>query len=121
MKAPSRANVIMSWKFLAVSKYLQIVHKWRLLTLTVVGGDKYLTSNVQIADRQTGEWKYIGKTHRYFTSEHGLRIMAFGVLFDFTGKRLLGALITVRYSFQNDSNGCQGTPMSLRSSLPRPW
>ncbi|KIH92990.1 Ser/Thr protein phosphatase family protein [Sporothrix brasiliensis 5110] len=48
-------------------------------------GDKYLTSNVQIINPDTQEWEYVGKTHRYFTTENGLRIMAFGVLFDFTG------------------------------------
>ncbi|KAL1303631.1 hypothetical protein AAFC00_006991 [Neodothiora populina] len=48
-------------------------------------GDRYLTSNVQIYNPSTGAYEYIGATHRYFTTEHGLRIMAFGVLFDFTG------------------------------------
>ncbi|KAI0128403.1 Metallo-dependent phosphatase-like protein [Xylariales sp. AK1849] len=48
-------------------------------------GDKYLTSNVQILNNETTEWEYIGKTYKYLTTEHGLRIMAFGVLFDFTG------------------------------------
>ncbi|KAK4198166.1 Metallo-dependent phosphatase-like protein [Triangularia verruculosa] len=47
-------------------------------------GDKYLTSNVQIMNPGTQEWEYVGKTHKYFTTENGLRIMAFGVLFDFT-------------------------------------
>lgn len=50
-----------------------------------VYGDKYLTSNVQIVNPATGKWEYIGKQYRYFTTEQGLRIMAFGVLFDFTG------------------------------------
>ena len=48
-------------------------------------GERYLTSNVQIANPSTGQYEYIGKTHRYFTTEKGLRIMAFGVLYDFTG------------------------------------
>ncbi|KAK4661891.1 uncharacterized protein QC763_0107680 [Podospora pseudopauciseta] len=47
-------------------------------------GDKYLTSNVEIMNPDTQEWEHIGKTHKYFTTKHGLRIMAFGVLFDFT-------------------------------------
>ncbi|KAK4169454.1 Metallo-dependent phosphatase-like protein [Cladorrhinum sp. PSN259] len=46
-------------------------------------GDKYLTSNVQIMDPETEEWAYIGRTHKYFTTPNGLRVMAFGVLFDF--------------------------------------
>jgi hypothetical protein len=33
----------------------------------------------------TGELEYIGNKYRYFTTPHGLRIMTFGVLFDFTG------------------------------------
>ncbi|KAK3996007.1 Metallo-dependent phosphatase-like protein [Cladorrhinum sp. PSN332] len=46
---------------------------------------RYLTSNVQIMDPETKEWEYIGQTHKYFTTPNGLRVMAFGVLFDFTG------------------------------------
>lgn len=48
-------------------------------------GDKYLTSNVKILNPETNEYEYVGATHRYFTTKQGLRIMAFGVLFDFTG------------------------------------
>lgn len=48
-------------------------------------GDKYVTSNVQILDQATGQYDYIGKQYRYFTTAYGLRIMSFGVLFDFTG------------------------------------
>ncbi|KAI4741315.1 calcineurin-like phosphoesterase [Aureobasidium sp. EXF-12298] len=48
-------------------------------------GERYLTSNVQIRNPSTGELEYIGKKYRYFKTEKGLRIMAFGVLFDFTG------------------------------------
>ena len=48
-------------------------------------GDKYVTSNVKVFNSETGEYEYVGSTHRYFTTQHGLRIMAFGVLFDFTG------------------------------------
>jgi 2',3'-cyclic-nucleotide 2'-phosphodiesterase (5'-nucleotidase family) len=39
-------------------------------------GDKYLTSNVQILNPSTGLYEYIGKQYRYFTTDHGLRIMA---------------------------------------------
>jgi len=48
-------------------------------------GDRYLTSNVQIYNPSTSAFEYIGKTHRYFTTPKGLRIMSFGVLYDFTG------------------------------------
>ncbi|MCJ1309321.1 hypothetical protein MMC25_002980 [Agyrium rufum] len=50
-----------------------------------VWGDKYLTSNVQIMNPSTGELEYIGAQYRYFTTPHGLRIMSYGVLYDFTG------------------------------------
>lgn len=46
---------------------------------------RYLTSNVQVIDPKDGKLKYVGKTHKYFTTDFGVRIMAFGVLFDFTG------------------------------------
>ncbi|KAJ4355363.1 uncharacterized protein N0V89_003379 [Didymosphaeria variabile] len=58
-----------------------------------VYGDKYLTSNVQISNPATGQWEYIGKKYRYFTTEQGLRIMAFGVLFDFTGNSNVSKVI----------------------------
>ena len=48
-------------------------------------GDKYITSNVQILNPTTGQYQYIGRQYRYFTTQYGLRIMAFGVLYDFTG------------------------------------
>ncbi|KAB8527821.1 hypothetical protein FH972_025472 [Carpinus fangiana] len=48
-------------------------------------GKKYLTSNVEIINPSTGQFEYIGAKYGYFTTEHGIRIMAFGVLFDFTG------------------------------------
>src|ERR1700743_1722356 len=46
---------------------------------------RYLTSNVQIQDPKDGKWKYVGKTYKYFKTTHGINIMAFGVLYDFTG------------------------------------
>ncbi|KAF1350342.1 hypothetical protein EJ07DRAFT_139268 [Lizonia empirigonia] len=58
-----------------------------------VYGDKYLTSNVQIKNPTTGEFEYIGAQYRYFTTERGLRIMAFGVLFDFTGNSNVSKVI----------------------------
>ncbi|KAI9789563.1 MAG: hypothetical protein M1816_005970 [Peltula sp. TS41687] len=48
-------------------------------------GDKYVTSNVEIRNPSTGQWEYIGSKYRYFKTPNGLHIMAFGVLFDFTG------------------------------------
>lgn len=65
-----------------------------------VYGDKYLTSSklthskldsfltakdVQIFNPATGNYSYIGSRFRYFSTPKGLRIMAFGVLYDFTG------------------------------------
>jgi len=73
-----------------------------------VYGDKYLTSNVQIKNPTTGQFEYIGSRYRYFTTEQGksttrgcefllidsgLRIMAFGVLFDFTGNSNVSKVI----------------------------
>ncbi|KAH6604232.1 hypothetical protein Trco_007678 [Trichoderma cornu-damae] len=48
-------------------------------------GDRYVTSNVKVMDPATGKYEYLGATHRYFTTKKGLRVMAFGLLFDFTG------------------------------------
>lgn len=50
-----------------------------------VYGDRYVTSNVQITNPATGQLEYVGSRYRYFVTDHGLRIMAFGVLYDFTG------------------------------------
>jgi 2',3'-cyclic-nucleotide 2'-phosphodiesterase (5'-nucleotidase family) len=58
-----------------------------------VYGDKYITSNVQIMNPTTKEFEYIGSQYRYFTTEHGVRIMAFGVLFDFTGNSNVSKVI----------------------------
>lgn len=49
-------------------------------------GDRYVTSNVQVYNETSGQYEYVGATHRYFTTNHGLRVMAFGVLYDFTGE-----------------------------------
>ncbi|KAL8860061.1 MAG: hypothetical protein Q9178_003610 [Gyalolechia marmorata] len=63
-------------------------------------GDRYVTTNVQIINPATGGWEYIGSKYRYFTTDHGeaaevlgLRIMAFGVLFDFTGNSNVSKVI----------------------------
>ncbi|KZZ87419.1 Ser/Thr protein phosphatase family protein [Ascosphaera apis ARSEF 7405] len=45
-------------------------------------GDKYLTTNVQIKNNETGEEEYIGSRYRYFTTKKGLRVMAFGIYGD---------------------------------------
>jgi 2',3'-cyclic-nucleotide 2'-phosphodiesterase (5'-nucleotidase family) len=58
-----------------------------------VYGDKYLTSNVQIRNPTTGQFEYIGSPYRYFTTERGLNVMAFGVLFDFTGNSNVSKVI----------------------------
>ena len=56
-------------------------------------GEKYLTSNVQIINPATGQFEYVGQKYRYFTTLKGLRIMAFGVLFDFTGNSNVSKVI----------------------------
>lgn len=56
-------------------------------------GEKYLTSNVQIINPSTGQFEYIGQKYRYFTTTHGLRIMSFGVLYDFTGNSNVSKVI----------------------------
>lgn len=48
-------------------------------------GDRYLTSNVQILNTTTNDFEYLGNQYKYLVTENGLRILAFGVLFDFTG------------------------------------
>ncbi|KAF1848677.1 ser/Thr protein phosphatase family [Cucurbitaria berberidis CBS 394.84] len=58
-----------------------------------VYGDKYLTSNVQIKNPVTQQFEYVGAKYRYFTTKQGLRIMAFGVLFDFTGNSNVSKVI----------------------------
>lgn len=54
-------------------------------TFSKAWGDRYLTSNVQILNTTTNEYTYLGHQYKYLTTENGLRILAFGVLFDFTG------------------------------------
>lgn len=76
--------------------YLADIAYQALDEISTYWGEKYLTSNVQILNRQTGEWQYIGNTHRYFTTQHGLRIMAFGVLFDFTGNTNVSRVIPAK-------------------------
>ena len=58
-----------------------------------VYGERYVTSNVQIINPSTGAFEYVGQKYRYFTTAHGLRIMAFGVLYDFTGNSNVSKVI----------------------------
>ncbi|PVH75498.1 hypothetical protein DL98DRAFT_562372 [Cadophora sp. DSE1049] len=48
-------------------------------------GEKYVTSNVQIINPATFQLEFVGSKYRYFITKHGIRIMTFGVIFDFTG------------------------------------
>lgn len=50
-------------------------------------GDKYLTFKVRIFNQAIEDIKYIGKQFKYFTTKHGVRIMAFGILFDMIRER----------------------------------
>lgn len=59
-------------------------------------GDRYLTSNVKILNPKTGHFEYIGAQYRYFTTDMGLRVMAFGVLFDFTGNSNVSQVIKTK-------------------------
>jgi hypothetical protein len=36
-----------------------------------VWGEKYVASNVQIMNSAMGQFEYIGKQYRYFTTAHG--------------------------------------------------
>lgn len=48
--------------------------------------DNYVASNLDIIDPETGETVPLAPRYRRFTTKnHGIRIMAFGFLFDFTG------------------------------------
>lgn len=67
-----------------------------------VYGEKYLTSNVEIINKATGEYETIGHKYRYFTTKHGLRIMAFGVLFDFTGNSEVSRVTTAKDMVQEE-------------------
>ncbi|KAG4440478.1 hypothetical protein IFR05_004013 [Cadophora sp. M221] len=56
-------------------------------------GDKYVTSNVQIINPLTSRLEYVGSKYRYFTTKHGIRIMTFGVIFDFGGNSNVSRII----------------------------
>ncbi|KAI1802254.1 Metallo-dependent phosphatase-like protein [Daldinia bambusicola] len=76
--------------------YLAEVAYQALGEISAYWGEKYLTSNVQILNRETKEWQYIGNTHRYFTTKHGFRIMAFGILFNFTSNTNVSKVIPAK-------------------------
>lgn len=48
-------------------------------------GERYMNSNVKVLNKTSGKYECVGATHRYFKTEKGLCVMAFGILFDFTG------------------------------------
>jgi 2',3'-cyclic-nucleotide 2'-phosphodiesterase (5'-nucleotidase family) len=49
-------------------------------------GERYLTSNVDIWDEESNEWKSIGGRYRVFTTKNqAYKVVAFGFLFDFNG------------------------------------
>ncbi|OJD31340.1 calcineurin-like phosphoesterase [Diplodia corticola] len=82
-----------------------------------VYGDRYVTSNVQIINPSTGAYEYIGSQYRYFTTEQGLRIMAFGVLFDFTGNsnvsKVIKAADLVQEAWFQDAVNHEGVDMFI--------
>lgn len=57
-------------------------------------GERYVTSNVRILNNATGKFEYIGQKYRYFTTANGLKIMAFGVLYDFKGNTNYTQVVT---------------------------
>lgn len=78
-------------------------------------GDKYLTSNVQIINPATGQYEYIGKQYRYFTTDQGYRIMAVSFLVDMKQKIEAD---THSLAFSSTS---QATAMCPKSSKPQIW
>ncbi|KAK5093372.1 hypothetical protein LTR70_004744 [Exophiala xenobiotica] len=46
--------------------------------------DNYLASNLEIIDPKTGELEPLAPRYRTFTTRNGVKIMAFGFIFDFT-------------------------------------
>lgn len=77
-------------------------------------GEKYLTSNVQILNTTSTKLEYIGSKYRYFTTKRGqyqsvlfypifdirikshlgLRIMSFGILYDFKPPKQVNVTVT---------------------------
>ena len=48
-------------------------------------GERYISSNVQIYNNATQRYENFANQYRYFKTHFGLRVMAFGVLYNFTG------------------------------------
>jgi hypothetical protein len=73
-------------------------------------GDRYVTSNIQVLNPATSQFDYMGVTHRYFTTDHGLRVMAFGVIFNFTGNsnasKVIPAAEMVKQQWFKDALTC---------------
>lgn len=65
-----------------------------------VYGDRSLTSNVEVLNPNTSTYEYIGKQYRYFTTPQGLRIISFGVLYDFTGNSNASRIIPAKTMVQ---------------------
>ncbi|PHH62939.1 hypothetical protein CDD81_6572 [Ophiocordyceps australis] len=65
-------------------------------------GDRYVTSNIKVFNQSSGQFEYVGATHRYFTTQHGLRIMAFGLLFDFKGNSNASQVIEAKQLVKED-------------------
>ena len=63
-------------------------------------GERYVSSNVQIYNNASGQYENIANQYRYFTTAHGLRIMAFGVLYDFTGNSNASKVIPAKTMIQ---------------------
>ncbi|KAF1990182.1 hypothetical protein K402DRAFT_371227 [Aulographum hederae CBS 113979] len=83
-------------------------------------GEKYVTSNVQIINPATNELEYIGSKYRYFTTKNGLRIMAFGLLYDFTGNSNV-SVVTPAANLTQEAwwkNAIKGTPNNETTPLP---
>lgn len=83
-------------------------------------GEKYLTSNVQILNQTSGDFEYIGQKYRYFTTPNGLRIMAFGVLYDFTGNSNVSKVIHATNVTQMDwwRQAVSGHPDNCEEEVP---
>ncbi|EEB07841.1 phosphoprotein phosphatase [Schizosaccharomyces japonicus yFS275] len=63
---------------------------------------RYLTSNVDIFDPNTGKQVPFGKRSYYFTTSHGVRIMAFGFLFNFRGHSSATVVTPVEDAIKTD-------------------
>lgn len=51
--------------------YVSEVAYQMFYNFTKVYGDRYITSNVQIINPETGLFEYVGSQYRYFTTENG--------------------------------------------------